>query len=1063
MTHRLILITTAAVGLALGSGAATARVAPLQASAVAELLRQGDFWAQRGRRDLADQAYRRALQIDPGNAAASRALGGPQAAPSPLARPPRPAAPSPAPAVRTPTPRTPARPAAARPSTADRGAARRAAGFQALERGDLAAAASNFETALTARAADREAAGGLGLVRLRQGEFAQARDLLTRASAGGDETQWAEALASARFYAGLQAAEAAADAGDAASAETALSALIQSSTGEQRAQASVRLAGLLADQGRYDEATRLFDAASADATDPTQISDNRRRALQAGAAAAAQRGDAGTAETLYRQALDIGGGQDIWLRYAFAAFLLDQGRASDAAAIAMPLENAGPQGLYAAGLLYNRAGRAGDAARVLRRIPPAARTAEMQALESEIGLADVEVRARRLADSGRTTEAIAVLDEARARTTTAGGLIRLGTVYADVGAMGPAAVLARDATTRASTGDADAERSLVALLARTDQDDAAMTLIRRTTGGDTASPVARRLYAALAVASANRMLGAGQQAEAFEVLRSAWDIAPDDPDILIALGQLYASGDLNTEAGQVFEMALTRRADDPAALAGLTDAASAAGDHVAARRAAGRRLQLQPQSADAYVAAARVEEAAGDRRAARRLLEQAVVLEGRQTQLQQGSAFSVSNPFRTMASTAPVVPNPFAPETLRGPRAVRASGAAPTPSTPARAALAALTLDTSPRAEGSVAFGRRSGEAGLSNLNTISATAGASTAFAGGRISVTVAPTVIDSGAPSLSGTARFGTNATAEALAIVARQPARLAAVDTQYQSGVALSIGYVSETVQADVGTTPLGFMEADVQGGFSWRPRLGANGVMRLFVERRPVQESILSYAGAVDPVSDRNWGGVMRSGGGLGVSWDRNGTGVYADAAYRAYRGLRVAPNNGVEVNLGGYGRFYNSDTLQVTAGAAVNYQAFDENLGYFTLGHGGYFSPQSFVSLSLPVRADWHAGAWRISGQASPGVQSYHQDAADVYPTRPALQAQLDALKAQNPDVRAGYDSVSRSGLAFAGKVEAWYDLTPSTAIGGDVSMTTFGDFDEYLMTLRLKQTFGARP
>ena len=1060
MTHRILLVTTAAVGLALTvpTATATARVLPVQASAVAELVRQGDFWVQRGRRDLADQAYRRALQIDPGNASALRGLRGGQAAPAAPA--PRATAPAPrAPAVRAPTVQR----APARASTADRGAARRASGFQALERGDLAAAASHFEAALAARAGDREAAGGLGLVRLRQGEFVQARDLLTRASAGGDDAQWAEALTSARFYAGLQTAEASADAGDVASAETALNALIQSSTGEQRAQASGRLAGLLADQGRYDEATRLFDAAASGVTDPAQVSDNQRRALQAGAAAAAARGDVGAAETLYRQALDTGGAQDIWLRYAFAAFLVDQGRSSDAAAIALPLENGGPQGLYAAALLYNRAGRAGDAARVLRRIPPAARTAEIQALEAEIGLADVEVRARRLAESGRTAEAVAVLDQARSQATTAGGLVRLGTAYADIGAIGPAANLARDAATRPSPGDAEAEQALVALLARTDQDDAAMNLIRRTTGGDAANPLARRLYVTLAVASANRMLAAGQQAEAFEVLRSAWDIAPDDPDILVALGQLYASGELNTEAGQVFEMALARRADDPVALQGLSSAASAAGDHDAARRAAARRLQLQPASADAYIAAARVEEAAGDRRAARRLLEQAVVLEGGSSQLQRGSAFSVSNPFRTMASAAPVAPNPFAPETLRGVGSRGGPEAAAAPASPARAALAALTIDTAPRAEGYVAFGTRSGEAGLSNLDSVSASASASTAFAGGRISVTAAPTVIDSGSPSLSGTARFGTNATAEALAIVAQQPARLTAVDTQYESGVALSLGYVSETVQADVGSTPLGFLETDIQGGLSWRPRLGDHGVMRLFVERRPVQESILSYAGAVDPVTGRTWGGVMRSGGGVGFSYDRNGTGVYADAAYRAYRGLRVAQNNGVEVNLGGYGRVYDSGGLQVTAGAAVNYQAFDENLGYFTLGHGGYFSPQSFVSLSLPIRADWRGGAWRISAQATPGVQSYHQDSADVYPTRPALQAQLDALKAQNPDVRASYDSASSSGLAFAGKAEAWYDLSSSTAIGGDLSMTTFGDFDEYMMTLRLKQTFGARP
>ena len=45
-----------------------------QASGVAVLLRQAEYWEQRGRRDLAVQAYRRVLAIDPNNAAARRGL-----------------------------------------------------------------------------------------------------------------------------------------------------------------------------------------------------------------------------------------------------------------------------------------------------------------------------------------------------------------------------------------------------------------------------------------------------------------------------------------------------------------------------------------------------------------------------------------------------------------------------------------------------------------------------------------------------------------------------------------------------------------------------------------------------------------------------------------------------------------------------------------------------------------------------------------------------------------------------------------------------------------------------
>ncbi|WP_146219221.1 tetratricopeptide repeat protein, partial [Caulobacter sp. D4A] len=56
----------------------TAPVAQAQAqggsAAVGALVRQGDFWSQKGRKDLAADAYKRALAADPNNAAAKRGL-----------------------------------------------------------------------------------------------------------------------------------------------------------------------------------------------------------------------------------------------------------------------------------------------------------------------------------------------------------------------------------------------------------------------------------------------------------------------------------------------------------------------------------------------------------------------------------------------------------------------------------------------------------------------------------------------------------------------------------------------------------------------------------------------------------------------------------------------------------------------------------------------------------------------------------------------------------------------------------------------------------------------------
>ncbi len=1034
---------------------AQAQVATAQASsgAVADLVRQGDFWRSRGRGDLAAQAYNRALQLDPGNAAARRGLAGPAPSPAPAPAPTQAPAASGSPAASA-SPRQGAAPRNT-VSTADRAGRMRVAGYAALERGELASAASQFQQAIAINARDADALGGLGVTRLRQERFKEARDLLERASQGPNPSRWTEALTSARFFASLDEAEAAGDASDPRRSEALLTELLASATTpEQKSIVAVQLGDLLMLQARYAEARAAYAQATGSSTDAGY------KMANAEAAEAAANGDNARAENAYRQALDLGGASDPWLSFAFAGFLLEQGRSSDAAAIIQPLEaSSNSEALYAAALYYNQAERPADALRLLRRVPEASRTAEMRSLEAEIGLADAERQARALAAAGRSSEALALLDRANTPGASVGQKIRLGGAYYALGARDRAASLAASAASQPG-GAASGQEPLVRLLAQTGQDELALGVIQRATGGSTTSAAARKLYSTLAVASADRLREDGMRAEAFDVLQSGWSVAPQDPAILVSLGRLYQEGDMTQEAAQVFELALQRKPGDADALTGLADTSSARGDYAKARQAYRLLLRDRPQDVDAYLTAARVEQAAGDRRAARRLLEQAQAL-GSPRGLSSGSAFTVANPFRTapenQAAPAPI--NPFAPETLRA--AGRVGGGAPV-RTPVQQALADLAADDTQMVDATVEARVRSGEEGLSRLNALTTTIRGSTPLGQGRIGLSIAPTVIDAGDLNRSASARFGRNATAEALAIVAQEPTILATPDSQYAAGVALSAYYESPTVAADVGTTPLGFEYKDVQAGFTWRPRLGAHGALKVFAERRPVTDSVLSYAGATDPVSGKTWGGVMRTGGGLGASWEQNGSGLYGDVAYRTYAGHRVADNAAVELNMGAYRRLYGGESLNLTAGVSLNYQAFDENLSYFTLGHGGYFSPQSFVSMAFPIEARWKSGDWSINAQFSPGYQTYQQDAAALYPTDPTAQAQLVALKLLNNDVRAQYDSESHSGFAFSGGVEAWHQMG-ATAIGVDARMNTFGNYDEYRMTLRLKQAFGAVP
>src|SRR6185437_823534 len=100
--------------------------------------------------------------------------------------------------------------------------------YIALQQGSLGGAEGQFAAALKLHPDDTDALAGLGMVRLRQGRFADARDLLGRAIKGAParKPEWATAYDSATFWSGVQAAKALMAGGNYQRARTNLAALL---------------------------------------------------------------------------------------------------------------------------------------------------------------------------------------------------------------------------------------------------------------------------------------------------------------------------------------------------------------------------------------------------------------------------------------------------------------------------------------------------------------------------------------------------------------------------------------------------------------------------------------------------------------------------------------------------------------------------------------------------------------------------------------------------------------------------------------------------------------------
>ncbi|KAG5729297.1 hypothetical protein E4T56_gene1956, partial [Termitomyces sp. T112] len=130
--------------------------------------------------------------------------------------------------------------------------------------------------------------------------------------------------------------------------------------------------------------------------------------------------------------------------------------------------------------------------------------------------------------------------------------------------------------------------------------------------------------------------------------------------------------------------------------------------------------------------------------------------------------------------------------------------------------IAGLAQDNGPRAEVDTSFRARKGEAGLSQMSEMKASAQLSTGLGRGRVFARAEAVVIDAGRPTGSGLARFGRNATIEAQAIVDKTASALINAETQRASGVAMSAGYADKLVQVEGGTTPVGMGETKA----TWR---------------------------------------------------------------------------------------------------------------------------------------------------------------------------------------------------------------------------------------------------
>jgi len=871
-------------------------------------------------------------------------------------------------------------------------------------------------------------------------------------------------------------------------------------------QAIQGLVNVLSQTGQADEALRLLDTLTP-AQQAAMGGGARLRALRSTQAAklAEQRGDTRAAQQALAQAVQDDP-DNVWTRFDLARLYLKAGESQKARDLIDSYLKAHPtdiDALYTSALLSVEMEQWSAAQATINRIPAERRTADMNQLADQITLTVQIKLAASIARRGQRQEALALLDRLQpVASRSPDGMATLAAAYVDAGDSAHAQSMMRDVIAQTPTPSADLMLQYANLLLKTG-DDAQVNSILRGLQNQPMSVATRKRFDDVLyqyrIRQADILRENGDLAAAYDTLAPALAARPGDAGAVSALARMYASNGDNAKAFELYKPLLQRQPNDPQILLNAADAAVQANDNGYAERALDQFLKLQTYDPQSLTEAARIYRRMGKTSQATELLRKAVAIEQneqkRSLTAQANSLNVAPNPFvglpgqrnqvsRTPADTIPapaqaqleaaapvmVASNAALPaDAYPGqvqPRMVAAgtgrqalpagrfAGATGNPFAPqgtvnvavdqvssAQRALDNILQERSGYVTQGVTIRSNDSESGLSKMTDVETPLEINLPSGENRYAVRVTPVSLNAGSVGNDSAERFGGGGESPDGA------------GSQKDSGVGLSVAYArpDEGIKADLGTTPIGFKYSTAAGGVSVDRPFADNSNVRygVSVSRRPVTDSVTSFAGATDKRTGQSWGGVTANGGRAQLSYDDQEVGTYGYGSWHQLLGHNVESNSRAELGGGVYWYLRNAEDSKLTLGLSATGLSFANNQDFFTYGHGGYFSPQSYFALGVPVT--WAQRTERFSYQVkgSVGVQYFEQDAADYFPNDKDLQAASNKR----------YSGQNKTGVGYSLSGAGEYKFGSSFFLGANLGLDNAQDYKQFTGGMYLRYMF----
>ncbi len=976
--------------------------------------------------------------------------------------------------------------------------------YALLNDGKLDDAAQEFNRILEMEPKEADSLAGLGFVRLKQKEFEQAETLFSQAieadptkgkqlqSALTTATYWsllsqaryareeknleyakelamrAQELNTGEMEGQMLLASLATEQGDTSSAIQIYGEIIKQQPANRHAVES--LINLLLTTGDEDEAFRV---ASKHHFSQIEFKHLRNRLntdkLRAQANKALMEGSFTKAFLLLQEARSLNP-ENAWLSFDLSKLYLQQGQVDKAYALFDELLSRRPNDVDA---LYAKAMFCGEAKdwllglNTLERIPQAMRSKDHQALQRTLWSSYQKHRIGKLLEQGDLYNAERVAESVKKQSEDDPRmLMTYAEILYDLHKTEEAFVAMRKALAMGQESDTALRIQYAGFLLKLNK-DAELDLVLKELDSASLSPNLRnevdRIRMGLAIRRAYERRDDGDVAGAYKQLLPWLQSRPNDPDILQVAALLYADVSEHKRALALFKKLLAFQSGNINAREGAVNSAIALKDFKTAQSIIKAGLVADPESPRLYVMRGRVYQAQGDSKKAAEDFRDAIkkyqawravrvtdtYIEGAYNGPRlvfaegYGTLSDAGFPFEPLIDTKIDATETKLTEAIEEPDWIQS----------ARKELSQLESRNDKTMQPGLTVRNRSGDRGLDELTEIDSPF----RFRAGldyssTIGIDITPVFLD--AEDVDGgteqARRFGS------LAVDLDAFAK----DTfeQNAEGVAVAASYRTTEWAIDIGTTPLGFREESLVGSLEWSPHF--NGISPgVTIERRPVTDSLVSYAGTKDPQTGNTWGGVTRTGLILSITQDDTDFGIYGKAAAYTLKGKNVKDNDLVDLNGGAYWKTLSDNGRELTIGVNLTYMKYEDNLRYFTLGHGGYFSPQRYIAIIFPINFKGYRGHLKYNLSADIGMQNHKEDQIALYPTNSILQDQLETVAATDSDIRTSYDGNTDTGAVYNLRAEFDYKIDKRLSLEGLMFSGHANDYNENAAFVSMRYSF----